>query len=265
VSALALMAKFGAKTVATFVEDIKKDPDLTCLDCTNNASIKMKGAEGLKQIAEVLKPHKKITKVYFGECDISDDGAAVIADILRNNQVIEELNLEKNHIGAAGAIAIADSLAKNTGLQTLNLMQQTVKNFGEEALEHFLTMYNDNITLTKINWRLESRKSFALNKLQTRNVEIKKRKDKGEDYTSFLPDHMKAGYKADAPPVAPTPEKTEPEPPKQEPKEEAPEEPKEEPKEETPEAPTEEPKEEAPEEAKAEEAPEPTKEEEAQD
>merc|ERR1719443_1007620 len=72
-------------------------------------------------------------------------------------------------------------------------MQQAIKNFGEDTLEHFITMFNDNITLTKIQWRLESRKSFMLNKLQTRNVEIKKRQDKGEDCDAFLPDHLKKG------------------------------------------------------------------------
>merc|ERR1711920_707934 len=65
-------------------------------------------------------------------------------------------------------------------------------NFGEETLERYITMFNDNITLTKIQWRLTSRKSFMLNKLHTRNVEIKKRKDKGEDYNAYLPDHMKS-------------------------------------------------------------------------
>ena len=33
-------------------------------------------------------------------------------------------------------------------------------------------MFETNITLLKITWRLESRKSFALNKLITRNNEI---------------------------------------------------------------------------------------------
>jgi hypothetical protein len=33
-------------------------------------------------------------------------------------------------------------------------------------------MFDTNITLLKINWRLESRKSFALNKMITRNNEI---------------------------------------------------------------------------------------------
>merc|ERR1711870_64868 len=92
-----------------------------------------------------------------------------------------------------GACLIADALVVNKGLRTLNLMQQTTANFGEETLERYITMFNSNITLTKIQWRLTSRKSFMLNKLQTRNVEIKKRKDKGEDYNAYLPDHMKAG------------------------------------------------------------------------
>merc|ERR1719422_2549167 len=92
---------------------------------------------------------------------------------------------------------IADALVVNKGLRTLNLMQQTTKNFGEDTLDHFITMFNDNITLTKIMWRLESRKSFMLNKLQTRNVEIKKRQDKGEDFNSFLPDHLRT----EAPPA----------------------------------------------------------------
>merc|ERR1712039_820003 len=99
--------------------------------------------------------------------------------------------LEKNKISSVGACSIADALIVNKGLLTLNLMQQTTANFGEETLERYITMFNDNITLTKIQWRLTSRKSFMLNKLQTSNVEIKKRKDKGEDYNAYLPDHMK--------------------------------------------------------------------------
>merc|ERR1712217_889686 len=79
---------------------------------------------------------------------------------------------------------------------TLNLMQQTTANFGEETLELYITMFNSNITLTKIQWRLTSRKSFMLNKLQTRNAEIKKRQDKGEDYNAYLPDHMKVSAAA---------------------------------------------------------------------
>merc|ERR1711879_1072647 len=143
------------------------------------------------------KTHKALKKLVLQECEIVDSGCEVLAEILKENHTLVELHLEKNKITSVGAIALADALRFNKGLRTLNLMQQSVTNFGEETLEHFITMFSDNITLTKIMWRLQSRKSFMLNKLQTRNVEIKKRQDKGEDFTAFLPDHLKPG--ADAP------------------------------------------------------------------
>lgn len=191
---------FGAKTVAALVEDIQNDPNMTSLDCTGNSSIKMKGAEGLKSIAEALKPHKHITQVLLGECDIADDGAVVIADIFANNNVIEEIDLKKNKLGAAAATAIADSLKNNTGLRKIDLMSQATTQMGksDDTLDHFISMFHDNITLQKIVWRLENKKANILNKLLTRNNEIKKRQDKGEDFNAFLPDHMKSG----APPAA---------------------------------------------------------------
>merc|ERR1712071_52023 len=63
-------------------------------------------------------------------------------------------------------------------------------------------MYGTNITLTKLTWRLDSRKSFMLAKLQTRNIEIQKRVAAGTDYNSFLPDAMKSGVVKPAVPEA---------------------------------------------------------------
>merc|ERR1711957_325210 len=63
-------------------------------------------------------------------------------------------------------------------------------------------MFHDNITLQKIVWRLENKKANILNKLVTRNNEIKKRQDKGEDFNAFLPDHMKSGAPKAAEPAA---------------------------------------------------------------
>lgn len=203
---------FGGKTITKIVEEMS-EPSMTELNVTNNASVKIKSTEALKTIAAALKGHKGIKKVVLQECEIVDGGCEVLAEILKENHVIEELVLEKNKITAAGAIILADALVSNKGLRTLNLMQQAINNFGEEALERFITMFHDNVTLTKIQWRLESRKSFLLTKLQTRNVEIKKRQDKGEDFNAFLPDHLRTsappaegaagGY--DAAPVAPAP------------------------------------------------------------
>jgi len=196
---------FGAKTVAQLVKQVTDDASMTKFEAAGNASIRMKSAEALEKLCEALKTHKCIKQVVLSECEITDDGCVFLAQLLKENHVIEELVLDKNKIQSAGAKTLADALTKNQGLRTLNLMQQAVNNFGEDTLECYITMFNDNVTLTKISWRLESRKSFMLNKLQTRNVEIKKRQDKGADYDSFLPDHMKKGVAA-SPTVEPVKE-----------------------------------------------------------
>lgn len=200
---------FGAKTITVLVKEVTENASMSELNCAGNSSIKMKAKEALEKIGEPLKKHKGIKKVVLSECEITDDCCTVLADILKDNHIIEELVLEKNKISSAGASILADALRFNKGVRTLNLMQQAVKNFGEDTLDHFVTMFGDNITLTKIQWRLESRKSFMLNKLVTRNVEIRKRIDKGQDYNAFLPDHMKSGApapEAAAAAAAPAPE-----------------------------------------------------------
>lgn len=187
---------FGAKTVTQLAQQVSDDASMTAFQAAGNASIRMKSAEALEKLCEPLRTHKCIKQVVLSECEITDDGCVFLAQLLKENHVIEELVLDKNKIQSEGAKTLADALATNKGLRTLNLMQQAVNNFGEDTLERYITMFNDNVTLTKIQWRLESRKSFMLNKLQTRNVEIKKRQDKGQDYDSFLPDHMKKGAAA---------------------------------------------------------------------
>jgi len=185
---------FGAKTITALVKDVTEDGSMDTFDATGNASVKMKSTEALQSLAEPLKKHKAIRKLILVDCDITDPGCEILADVLSENHVIEEVNLEKNKITSAGARALADGLAKNQGVRTLNLLQQatTSKAFGDDCLTHFIEMYNSNVTLTKITWRLDSRKSFMLAKLQTRNVEIRKRLDAGKDYVDLLPDHMRA-------------------------------------------------------------------------
>lgn len=62
-------------------------------------------------------------------------------------------------------------------------------------------LLQSNITLLKITWRLESRKSFALNKLITRNNEIDRRKKNHMQYEDLLPTALKTP--GGAPPTAP--------------------------------------------------------------
>jgi hypothetical protein len=192
------MPAFGAKTIADLVKEMEGSPSMEALEVSGNASIKMKSTEALAALAPGLKAHKGIKTVNFTECEITDGGCEVLADILANNHVIETLVLEKNKITSAGAMKIADGLASNRGLRTLNLLQQAVKSFGDECLDHFVMMYSTNITLTKMTWRLDSRKSFMLAKLQTRNIEIQKAKSAGKEFEHLLPDNLKSG----APPPA---------------------------------------------------------------
>jgi hypothetical protein len=52
----------------------------------------------------------------------------------------------------------------------------------------------------QINWRLESRKSFALNKMVTRNNEIDRRKKNGIAYDDLIP----TGLRVSVPSIPPS-------------------------------------------------------------
>lgn len=173
------------------MKDVTENASMDTFDATNNASFKMDSTKALATLAEPLKKHKGIKKLILVECEITDHGCEVLKEILSENHTIEELILEKNKITSDGARMLAEGLAKNHGVRTLNLLQQNGKSFGDDCLSKFIDMYHNNITLTKITWRLDSRKSFALAKLLTRNIEIRKRFDAQKDYTDLLPDHMK--------------------------------------------------------------------------
>merc|ERR1719350_2449818 len=104
----------------------------------------------MSSIVEGLKTHKGIKRVVFAECGITDEACTSLAELLKENHTIEELNLEKNSIGPEGLKMIADALVVNKGLTTLNLMQQNTKTFREEdVLDHFISMFHDNTTLSK--------------------------------------------------------------------------------------------------------------------
>ena len=98
------------------------------------------------------------------------------------------LNLEGNQVHGDGAIALAKGLAANKGLQQLNLLNQTGARYGDPTLTAFLQMFDTNVTLLKITWRLESRQSFRLNKLLVRNNDIDRRIKAGKEYAELLPE-----------------------------------------------------------------------------
>jgi len=182
---------YGAKTVADFIKDVESDPSLAELDATNNASVRMRPNDFLQGIAGPLKSHTSIKKLVLRECELGDAEMDILADILAENHTIEELDLQNNKINPAGAVVLADKgLANNKALKTLNMSGQPAK-YGGDTLDHFISVYNTNVTLTKIIWRLDDRKAWTLSKLMIRNVEIGKRLAAGKSYTELLPAHLR--------------------------------------------------------------------------
>ena len=96
--------------------------------------------------------------------------------------------MDNNKISNEGALALAEALKTNTRLIELNLLGQPHQ-FGDACLEGFINMFHYNVTLTKIIWRLDSRKSFAINKLIVRNNTIAKWLSEGKDVSSLIPEH----------------------------------------------------------------------------
>lgn len=80
----------------------------------------------------------------------------------------------------------------------MNLLSQQ-KAFGDVVLTEFLKMFDTNVTLLKLTWRVDSRKAFALNGLVTRNNEINRRLKTGRPYDDLLPEALKE----DPPPLSP--------------------------------------------------------------
>mmetsp|Transcript_51224 Transcript_51224/g.101765 ORF Transcript_51224/g.101765 Transcript_51224/m.101765 type:complete len:294 (-) Transcript_51224:178-1059(-) len=186
-------AAFGQPTIATIIKQLDKTPPADKLDLTNNASVQMKPAESMASLVEALRDNNSVKTLVLRQCELNDAAAAEIGTLITQNQVIEELDLEHNNISSSGAIAIADGLIKNHSIRQLNMLHQHGGCFGEVTLERYMEMLGTNVTVTKILWRLESRKSFALTKMISRNVEIWRRIASGRaDYVDMLPDHLRA-------------------------------------------------------------------------
>jgi len=230
---------FGQKTLAALLANLNEDQSMSTLDLTNNVSVRMQATQALQQLVGPLKVHPSIKTLTLRECEITDGCCEYIAELLADNHVIEILDLQKNRITSEGAGKIADGLSKNRSLHTLDLTAQASQ-FGEECLARFLQMYETNLTLTKIKWRLNSNKAWALSKLMTRNVEIQKRIASGKDYTELLPTGLREGRSPspepaheepkEPAPVAKTPAKEPAKTPAKEPAAEAKAPPKEQPK-----------------------------------
>lgn len=182
------LSRFGQKTAKQVIEQVaNNDPKLTSLDLTKNASFCMNSTKNTIALSEALCNNTVITTVVLRECEIVDAGAEAIAQALEQNSTIVELDLQQNRITTSGVVRLVVGISKNKGLRTLNLLTQAQRVLGEACIEAFISAFEHNITLTKLIWKVDSRRSWELAKLITRNVEIQKFSAAGGDYSHLLP------------------------------------------------------------------------------
>ena len=148
----------------------------------------MKGTELMPQLGAALAKNTVCQELILTENNISDSMMADLATALETNTTLVHLKLEGNKVGNDGATLLAKALAKNRSLLLLDLFaQKGGKPLGDATLHAFCDMFESNVTLLKIKWRLESRQSFRLNKLLVRNNDINRRIKDGKDYGELLP------------------------------------------------------------------------------
>jgi len=179
-------------SVAEIVKRVEmNDPSLKEIDFSTSATFSVRSDEFTSQLATALKRNTYVREINLSNCGVGDKGAEYLAEALAENNGIVSLNLEKNRVNQHGASSLAKGLAHNKKLESLNLMNQATARWGDTCLDDFIEMFNYNVTLLKIFWRLESRKSFAINKFLTRNGEIERRKKNGIYFEDLLPEAVR--------------------------------------------------------------------------
>eukprot|EP01123_Difflugia_compressa_P015965 TRINITY_DN939_c0_g1_i2.p1 TRINITY_DN939_c0_g1~~TRINITY_DN939_c0_g1_i2.p1 ORF type:complete len:261 (+),score=89.88 TRINITY_DN939_c0_g1_i2:35-817(+) len=172
------------------------DASLIEINLTDNATYQMKSADYTKQLVDALSNNDQLKRLTLSKLNITDQSVSLLAELLKTNKSIVYLDVSHNKFGTAGLIAIAESLKSNTTLIELSVIGQS-QPFGEAGLQKMTEMFDFNVTLQKINWRLHSRQSFALNKLISRNVDINRRIQAGQkldDYINLVPRARKGDF-----------------------------------------------------------------------
>lgn len=186
------MPGFGQPTLASVMRRVEADDvGLDRLDLTNNASFRMKPDSSITALSSALRSNVVVKVLILRELQIGDTVMEALAALLSENHTIIELDLQQNLITSNGVITLAQGLSKNRSVHTLNLMNQKTRTFGEACVESFKEVFQCNITLTKLQWQVNSRNTSSLAKCITRNIDIWRCVASGRDYCSLLPDHMR--------------------------------------------------------------------------
>ena len=137
----------------------------------------MKTHEYGTSLAAALRSNTHVTELNLAKTEIKNADCEWIADLLKTNKSLKALDLDGNKIDSVGAALIAEGVQHNSTLERLNLLNQGP--FGEGCMDAWLTAFEHNVTLVELKWRLDSRKSFKLNKDLIRNKSIAKAKKEG--------------------------------------------------------------------------------------
>merc|ERR1719223_2030720 len=151
----------------------------------------MKPDTSIPALSSALRSNVVVKVLILRELQIGDNVMDALAALLSENHTITELDLQQNLITSNGVITLAQGLSKNRSVHTLNLMNQKTRTFGEACVESFKDVFQSNITLTKLQWQVNSRNTSSLAKSITRNIDIWRCVAGGRDYCALLPDHMR--------------------------------------------------------------------------
>ena len=151
----------------------------------------MKLGELMPQLAAALATNTTCRELNLAGCGVNDVACQQLAEALGRNNTLCSLNLENNKVDNNGAIAIARALAGNRGLMLLNLLNQKGSRFGDSTLTEYLTMFDTNVTLLKIIWRLESRQSFRAHRGLNRRQRHRARRPRRADASPTRARHVR--------------------------------------------------------------------------
>ncbi len=105
------------------------------------------GSTGAKLLAERLKHHPSLKKLFLLGTQIGDDGAIVLFEALKFSRSIVEINLYNNQISDKGVQALAEFLECNSTLTAVDLEMNNISDVGAQLLGLAL---RKNVSLTML-------------------------------------------------------------------------------------------------------------------
>lgn len=127
------------------------------------------------------------TEIVLANVGVDNVGASAFADVIKNTTTIKKLDLGYNNIAAEGIVAIGEAMKVNTSIEEIKLHRQE-KEMGPEAEEKLTSLWETNVTLTRMYVTLHARKFNGDNtRGEVRNKEISRRKAAGKDWIDLDP------------------------------------------------------------------------------